>query len=137
MEEDITTVTMVEMVPTAQKCMLVAPTAPHNKCIVCRLDAGYTKNFRGLKKLIFFCKGCGVHVHNHELRKEERRDVHEEFPGMTCHDILSSSTGRQIWRKDEKNRRSVATSHVIVRTLMEKFGRPTKRDDREDNTIIL
>ena len=124
---------------TVQKCSLIAPTGRHHRCIVCRLDAGHSHNFKGLKKLILFCKGCGVHVHHHEMVDGETRAIHEHFPGMTCHDILSCSTGQEIWKFNDENRRSIAYSHSIICKLMDRYRMQLQRGNptRDEASILL
>jgi hypothetical protein len=59
-----------------------------------------------------------------------RRKIHEMFPAhLSCHDIVKTSDGREIWRQVEKyqegpNKKkrqeySVCSSHRIVKRLKE------------------
>ena len=103
--EERSSTAIVQTVATIQKCSLMhcMPTGCRQKEVL----------LQRTQKLFFFCKGCGVHVHHHE--------IHAKSPGMTCHDILSCSTWRQIWKIKDNNRRSAAYLFSIIRKLMEKY----------------
>jgi hypothetical protein len=113
------------------ECIVQQPTRRYARCAVCRLDSIYTGNTKNIYKDVKWCATCKKHVHDDDQGGRGWRKIHEMFPShLTCHDIVKTTDGREIWRplsreaegagKQQKNREySVCSSHPIVKRLKE------------------
>jgi hypothetical protein len=64
-----------------------------------------------------FCETCNAYIHVLHLDDTEKRSIHGMFEGLTCHQILKSEIGTQIWCTGDAGRRSVKTKHTFVKEL--------------------
>ena len=114
---------------TDPRRVVITPEKDGARCIVCRLDANYSRHMKGLKRLVVFCKRCKVNVHNHVMNPEETRSIHASFPGMTCHEIFRSERGMELWKTRDltSTNQGIMRTHPILRELRAIHGPPQKK----------
>jgi hypothetical protein len=126
-DETPATASIMEEAPAAnavETCRLVnvkVERDANRECIVCRLDARYSNNMVGVKKRTLFCETCNAYIHVLHLDDAEKRPIHDMFQGLTCHQILKSEIGTQVWCTGDAGRRSVRTKHPFVKELRTKL----------------
>ena len=109
----------------ARKCQLVEAQGAGGRCVVCKTDANFCHEEKtaGTRKAVYHCITCGVNVHEHLL--STKRKIHDLFPeSMSCHDIIRSSVGQEIWGGESKRPKR---SHPVLIELRRIHGPPKKR----------
>lgn len=109
------------------------------RCLVCTMDESQGGALTGLRKRVSYCSGCETYVHMDAPSHDgPTRKIHQLFPGMSCHDILKSEAGRQIWRKtasvpaDKLGKKySILSSHEYVKACHKYYGSKEKRKRRK------
>lgn len=100
-------------------CETIIEKGRNAKCVVCRLESNYSRDYSGLRCNTISCLTCEASVHNDMLA--EPKKIHSYFPGMTCHQILKSKLGKEIWIASGK-RHTVRKSHPIVKSLKRRLS---------------
>jgi hypothetical protein len=113
------------------ECFIVVPPKSNRRCTVCNLDAIMSHKYKGVRCRVFYCETCLAFVHEHEPQGDDRRPIHDMFPSMTCHDIMRSTDGKELWKKAPGGKCTVRTSHPVWRELRSKHGKQPSKKKRK------
>ena len=91
----------------SQNCTCVPTKGRRQRCAVCQLDSSFSSITTGTRQRVVYCASCAIVIHDHI--PEPTRPIHSFFPGLTCHDIIKSPTGRQIFSRKEGQQRQAYT----------------------------
>jgi hypothetical protein len=97
------------------------------ECVVCRSSyrlASKTSHAdsksKGLKRETRKCLTCNLVVH--DTIPPVGRLIHSLFPQSTsCHDIVRSEVGRELWRVHEDGRRLMNRQHELVKRMKKEY----------------
>jgi hypothetical protein len=105
-----------------------------HRCLVCNLElCQYTRIFqknlelgledgrqqrfkaasKGVRSQVAKCEECCAHAHS-MIPTDNKKFIHDMFPGLTCMDILHSEVGKEIWSVREGGRVAVRYGHPVA-----------------------
>jgi hypothetical protein len=79
-------------------------------------------SYSGIREHVCRCNcmpDCVGILHQHVLKKEKEKMIHNFFPGMNCMEIYHSNVGKQIWKSERSGSKKVRVSwkHPVVEAM--------------------